>query len=133
MGRSLVPLFLRLALAVGLLAAVGARFGLIGAPAGFDALTYWTTRLWGFAPASIVPILGWIVTTVELVLGLLLLLGLRTRPAALVTGVLFLAVAAAMSFRSGLEAPFHAAIFLTAAASFAVQAMGAGRLSLDRG
>ena len=133
MGRSLVSLLLRLALALGLLAAVGARFGIIGAPAGFDALTYWTSRLWGLAPASIVPVLGWVVTVVELVLGLLLLLGLRTRHAALATGVLFLAVAVAMSLRSGLEAPFHAAIFLTAGAAFALQAMGAGRLALDRG
>ena len=131
MARSLVALFLRAVLAFGLLAAGGAALGLVGAPAGFDALSWWTSRLWGLAPAAIVPFLSWTVMVVELILALLLLLGLRTRTAALVTGVLFLAVAAAMTLRMGIEAPFHAAIFAIAGVAFAIQTIGAGRVSFD--
>jgi len=131
MGRSLVALFLRVVLAFGLLAAVGARFGLFDAPAAFDSFAFWTTRLFGLAPQAIVPVMRWIVPVLELVLALLLLVGVRTRLAALVTGILFVAVAAAMSIHAGWTAPFHAAVLTTAAAAFALQAIGAGRVSLD--
>lgn len=133
MARSLLALFLRVVLAAGLLAAVGARFGLVGAPAAFDALTWWTARLWGLAPAALVSLLGWVVVGIELVLGLMVLLGLRTRQAALVAGVLLSAVAVAMALRDGLAAPFHAALFAVAGLSFAIHQIGAGRFSVDGG
>lgn len=133
MGRSLVSLLLRLVLAAGLFASVGARFKLVDAPAGFDAFTYWTARLWGLAPASVIPVFEWVVFGVALVLGAMLLLGLRTRPAALATGILFLVVGIAMTLQIGFKAPFHAAVFTTAGAAFAVHLLGAGRASLDGG
>ena len=53
MARSLVPLFLRLVLAAGLLAAVGDRFGLISAP-GADPLNVVEIVLPG-ARISVIP------------------------------------------------------------------------------
>lgn len=133
MGRTLVSLLLRLVLAAGLLASVGARFKLLDAPASFDSFTFWTSRLWGLAPSSIVPALEWVVIVLAAVLGAMLLLGLRTRPVALTTGILFLAVGVAMALQTGIKAPFHAAVFTTAGAAFAVHLIGAGRASLDGG
>ena len=132
MARSLLPLFLRLILASGLLTAAGARFGLIAAPAAWDAFSRWTTRLWGLAPLSIQPVLGWVVVGIEIVLGLLILVGFRTRQMALATGVLLLATALAMWLRAGIQSPFHAAVFAYAGVAFTLAALGPGRIAIER-
>lgn len=132
MLRSLLPLYLRLVLASGLLAAAGARFGFIAAPAGWDALTRWTTRLWGLAPASVQPLLGWVVLAIQIVLGLLLLVGFRTRQMALATGVLLAAAAIAMAWRAGIQAPWYAGVFAYAGVAFTLAALGPGRISIEK-
>src|SRR5690606_28575983 len=133
MARSLLALFLRLVLPAGLLPAVGARRGRLAAPPALAAVTSWPARLSALAPAALVSLLGWVVVGIELVLGLLALLGLRPRQAALVAGVLLSAVAVAMALRDGLAAPFHAALFAVAGLSFAIHQIGAGRFSVDGG
>lgn len=86
-------LYLRLALAAGFLTSVSDRFGLWGAPGrpnvawgDFQRFTTYTSQLNPWVPAVLIPPLAWFVTAAETVLGFALILGLRTRYAALASG-----------------------------------------------
>ena len=96
--------YLRLALGVAFLSAVADRFGLWG-PAGtknvawgdFAHFTQYTGQLNPWAPAALIPTLAWASTGAELVLGAALILGLFTRWAALLSGILLLLFAGGIS------------------------------------
>ena len=130
--------FLRLALGVGFLSAVADRFGLSG-PAGtknvawgdFAHFTQYTGQLNPWAPAALIPTLAWVSTGAELVLGVALILGLFTRLAALLSGILLLLFAGGMSLGLGLKAPWNASVPAAAAAAFALVVLGAGPWSVD--
>src|SRR5678816_3483422 len=88
---------LRIALGVGFLSAVADRFGLwgqFGEPnvdwGNFSRFLEYTQRVNSFVPAEMIPALGIIATVAEIVLGLLLLVGWRTRATALLSALLLL-------------------------------------------
>jgi thiosulfate dehydrogenase [quinone] large subunit len=130
--------FLRLALGVGFLSAVADRFGLWG-PSGaknvawgdFAHFTQYSGQLNPWAPAALVPTLAWISTAAELVLGVALILGLFTRWAALLSGILLLLFAGGMTIGTGIKAPLDASVFSAAAGAFALAVLGAGPWSVD--
>jgi|tagenome__1003787_1003787.scaffolds.fasta_scaffold20710622_3 thiosulfate dehydrogenase [quinone] large subunit len=130
--------FLRLALGVGFLSAVADRFGLWG-PAGtknvawgdFAHFTQYTGQLNPWVPAVLIRTLAWISTGAELVLGIALILGLFTRWAALLSGILLLLFAGGMSIGTGPKAALDASVFSAAAAAFALVVLGAGPWSMD--
>lgn len=120
--RQLVPLYLRLALGAGFLSAVADRFGLWGPPGAdgvawgsFDAFLEYTALLNPWAPGSLVPLLGWTVTILEVALGLLLLVGYRTRPAAAGAGLLLLAFGLGMTWGTGVKSALDASVFAASA------------------
>ena len=88
--RRITPVFLRLVLGGAFLSAAADRFGLWG-PAGtrnaswgdFAHFVEYTAQLNPWAPAALIPMLAWVSTGAELVLGVLLILGLFTRFSAL--------------------------------------------------
>ena len=136
--RGPASVFLRLALGGAFLSAVADRFGLSG-PAGtknvawgdFAHFTQYTGQLNPWAPAALIPTLAWVSTGAELVLGVALILGLFTRWAALLSGVLLLLFAGGMSIGTGLKSALNASVFSAAAAAFALVVLGAGPWSVD--
>lgn len=136
--RRYVPVFLRLAVGVGFLSAVADRFGFWG-PSGtrnvawgdFAHFTQYTGRLNPWAPAALIPTLAWASTVAELVLGIALILGLFTRWAALLSGILLLLFAGGMSVGTGVKSALDASVFSAAGAAFALVVLGPGPWSVD--
>jgi uncharacterized membrane protein YphA (DoxX/SURF4 family) len=115
---SFSSIFLRLALGASFLSAVADRFGLWGAFGqahvawgNFGRFVEYTGKLNWFLPAAAIPALAVISTGAELLLGLLLLVGWHTRAAALLSGLLLLAFAAAMTLALGVKAPLDLSVF----------------------
>jgi uncharacterized membrane protein YphA (DoxX/SURF4 family) len=136
--RGPASIFLRLALGGGFLSAVADRFGLWG-PTGtknvawgdFAHFTQYTEQVNPWAPATLIPTLAWVSTGAELVLGVALILGLFTRWAALLSGILLLLFAGGMSIGTGLKSALDASVFSAAAAAFALVVLGGGPWSVD--
>jgi uncharacterized membrane protein YphA (DoxX/SURF4 family) len=136
--RRYVSVFLRLAVGGTFLVSVGDRFGLWG-PSGtknvasgdFVHFTEYTGQLNPWAPAALIPALAWAATGAELALGIALILGLFTRWAALLSGILLLLFAGGMSIGTGLKSALNASVFSAAAAAFALVALGPGPWSVD--
>ena len=72
------------------------------------------------------------VTISEAGLGILLILGLSTRLAGLLTWVLTLAFAGAMTFVLGIHAPLNYSVFVFSAASFFLASQAPDKLSFDK-
>lgn len=120
----LAPFLVRISLGAGFLSAVADRFGIWG-PAGTPSVAWgnyhnfiaYTARLNPWSPASFVPVLAGITTFAEAILGVLLVIGLMTRMAALFSGLLTLMFSMAMSAVLGVHAPLNYGVFVYCAAS----------------
>ncbi|HEX8281939.1 MAG TPA: DoxX family membrane protein [Pyrinomonadaceae bacterium] len=129
---------LRLALGVAFLSAVADRFGLWGAHGApgvswgdFERFTAYTAVLNWFMPGGLIPLLAWTATIVEVALGVSLILGLYTRASALLSGLLLLLFAAAMTLALGVKAPLNYSVFTAAAAAFLLAAQPSFEWSVD--
>jgi uncharacterized membrane protein YphA (DoxX/SURF4 family) len=129
---------LRLTVGGTFLVSVADRFGLWG-PSGtknvawgdFVHFTQYMGQLNPWAPAALIPALAWAATGAELVLGIALILGLFTRWAGLLSGILLLLFAGGMSAGTGLKSALNASVFSAAAAAFALVVLGPGPWSVD--
>jgi len=115
---SYAALLLRIGLGVGFLSAVADRFGLWGAFGQpnvewgtFSRFLEYTRVLNWYLPMEMIKPLGIIATGAEVLFGLLLVVGWHTRAAALLSGLLMLTFAAAMTFALGIKAPLNFAVF----------------------
>jgi uncharacterized membrane protein YphA (DoxX/SURF4 family) len=114
---SYATLLLRIGLGVGFLSAVADRLGLWG-PFGqpnvewgnFSRFLEYTHTLNWYLPAAAILPLGVIATGAEIFLGLLLLVGWRTRAAAFLSGLLLLTFGVAMTLALGIKAPLNFAV-----------------------
>lgn len=129
---------LRLALGAAFLSAVADRFGLWGAYGepgvawgDFARFTAYTATLNWFAPAGLIPALAWAATIAEVALGLGLILGLYTRASALLSGLLLLLFAAAMTLALGFKAPLNYSVLSAAAGALLLSAQDSFAWSLD--
>lgn len=109
---------LRCGLGLSFLSAVADRLGLWGAFGQpnvewgtFSRFLEYTHVLNWYLPAGMILSLGVIATSAEIVFGLLLLVGWHTRVAALLSGLLLLTFAAAMTLALGIKAPLNYAVF----------------------
>ena len=136
--QRLTPLFLRLALGITFLTAVGDRFGVWGPPGtrnvawgNFVRFTQYTALLNPWAPSAFVPVLAWTATAAEVVFGLALIVGLYTEGVALAAGVLLVLFAVGMTIGTGVHSALNGSVFSAAAAAFALSVLGPGSWSLD--
>jgi uncharacterized membrane protein YphA (DoxX/SURF4 family) len=114
---SYATLLLRVGLGVGFLSAVADRLGLWG-PFGtpnvewgnFSRFLEYTHTLNWYLPAGMILPLGIIATGAEIIFGLLLLVGWRTRTVALFSGLLMLTFAVSMTLALGIKAPLNFAV-----------------------
>lgn len=135
----MAAVFLRFALGGGFLSAVADRSGFWGPPGtflvswgNFHNFLLYTAKLNPWCPASCLPLLGVLVTIAEAGLGVLLISGFLTQLAGLLTGVLTLTFAIAMTVVLGVHAPLNYSVFVFSAASFLLASQAPDRLSVDR-
>lgn len=130
--QELAILLLRISLAAGFLSAVASRLSLWGShSSGWKAFLTYTSEVNSFAPAGIIPFLAVSSTVLETGLGLALLVGYKTRQAALGAALLSLLFAIAMSVSFGPKEPLDYSVWPVSAASFLLSCMAPYRWSID--
>lgn len=119
-------LFARIAIAMSFLSAVADRFGWWTPVLGNENVVWgnmgnfitYTGVLVPWVSKQILPVLAWLVTIAEVVLGVLLIIGYQKRIVALLSGLLLLTFAFSMMFFSSLKAPLDYSVFTASACSF---------------
>lgn len=134
----LPQLLSRIALGVGFLTTVSDRFGLF--PAGtrniewgsWDKFIDYTATLMPFLERPVVNVMGGLATFFETAIGILLIIGFKTRFTAIGSSVLTLVFAIAMTIFLGIKAPINFAVFGTCAGSLLLSTVPEYYWSLDR-
>ena len=137
-NQQLPAIYLRAALGIGYIWLVADRLGWLGAYgqphvswgdwAHFMILSRDTMS---FLPDALVTPLAVLATIGEGIFGLMLLLGLFTRWAAIGSGSLTLAFALSMTLARGIDAPIGYSVFTVSAASFLLATLPAYKWSID--
>lgn len=126
-------LLLRLALASGFLSAVASRLGLWGAKSsGWSNFLDYTAQVNSFLPKSFIPIIAVAATVLETGLGLLLLVGFKTKYAALGAAILTLLFAAAMSYSFGIKEPLDYSVFAVSCGALLLSTIPYHKWSIDQ-
>jgi uncharacterized membrane protein YphA (DoxX/SURF4 family) len=131
--------FLRFALGFSFMSAVADRFGFWG-PFGehhvawgtFARFVVYTGQLNWFLPKWTITTLAIVATCAETILAVLLLLGWRTRTAALLSGVLLLSFAVTMAAALGIKAPLDFSVFSASGGAFVLASCTEYPFSIDR-
>jgi uncharacterized membrane protein YphA (DoxX/SURF4 family) len=113
-------LYVRIALGVGFLSAVADRFGLWGKYAGwgnFATFTEYTAQVTHYLPRLFAPFLAWAATVVEIVLGILLILGLWPRWVSLASAALLAMFGISMAISFGVKSPLDYSVFAASSAA----------------
>ncbi|MEO6132514.1 MAG: DoxX family protein, partial [Saprospiraceae bacterium] len=125
-----VILYVRIALAVPYLWFVSDRLGMLGAHGqphigwgDWQHFMEYARDTMRFLPEGMVPFFAITATACEFVFGVLLLIGLFTRFAAIGSGVLSLLFAISMAISFGIESPLGYSVFAVSAASFLLAAV----------
>jgi uncharacterized membrane protein YphA (DoxX/SURF4 family) len=136
--QTVSSVFLRLALGISFLSAVADRFGAWGAYGqpnvawgNYARFVAYTAKLNWFLPAATIPALAIISTAAEILFGLLLVLGWKTRTIALLSGVLLTTFALAMTMALGVKAPLDSSVFSAAGGALLLATTANFPFSLD--
>ena len=139
-NSSKVPqLLLRIALGIGFLTTVSDRLGFLG-PFGtrniewgnWDSFITYTGTLMPFLDRPAVNIMGGIATVAEAIIGIMLIIGFKTRLAAIGSCALTLIFAIAMTLFLGIKAPVNFAVFPVCTASLLLATIPVYDWSIDR-
>ncbi|RFZ85151.1 DoxX family protein [Mucilaginibacter terrenus] len=131
-------LYTRLALGIGFLSAVADRMGWLG-PKGlhnvdwgnWDNFITYTQLLMPFLGRGAASFMGILATIAEAVFGLQLLIGYKTKLAAIGSFLLLLTFALCMAVFMGIKAPFNYSVFPASAASLLLATVVTYDWSLD--
>ena len=131
-------LVLRVVLGITMLSAVADRFGFWGAPGApgvawgnWENFIAYTQTLNAFASKSVAGILGALATFFEIVFGITLIIGFKTRISALGTSVLLLLFAIAMAASSTIKAPFDYSVLTSSTAALLLSVIGKTTFAVD--
>jgi putative oxidoreductase len=131
-------LYLRLAIGFGFIAAVLDRFGVVGnagqpniAWGNWQSFLNYTHVLLPFLSKPLSDVMGLLATIAEALFGILLIIGFKTRLAAIGSGLLTLTFAVAMMATSGWKAPFNYSVFAASAGAFLLASLPYYRWSID--
>jgi len=130
-------LLLRLALGIGFLTTVSDRLGLLPADTRniewgeWDKFIDYTATLMPFLDRSVVNVMGGLATLFETLIGVLLIIGFKTRYTAIASCALTLIFALAMTAFLGVKAPINFAVFGTCAGSLLLSTIPLYNWSLD--
>lgn len=135
MNAKIIKLFLRMGIGIGFLSAVADRFGLwpseISAWGNWENFLKYTELIIPFVPKMLIPAIGTIATSAEVLFGVCLIIGLKTELVAKLSGYLMLIFALAITFSSGIKGAFDYSVFAASAAAFALSTMREKYLELD--
>ena len=133
-------LLLRIALGIGFLVTVSDRLGILG-PAGagnkniewgnWSNFLDYTATLMPFLERPAVHIMGSMATVAEAIIGILLIIGFKTRVAAISSCILTLIFALAMTVFLGIKAPINFAVFPVCTASLLLATIPVYHWSID--
>lgn len=136
--KNIIILLLRISLGTAFLSAVSDRFGFWGAPGepgvawgNWENFIDYTGMLSFGAPAEIVELMGYAATFLEVILGILLIIGFKTKVAAYGSGLLLLLFAMAMALNIGIKTPLDYSVFSAAFAAFLLAFQSGNKWSLD--
>lgn len=136
--KGFLTVYLRLAIGIGFLSAVSDRFGWWGPPGApniswgtFHNFLAYTARLNPWFSAGWISAIGWTATICEIGFGVMLVIGYRTRLAAVSSGLLTLAFAIGMVCGIGIHPPLSYSVFVVSAASFLLATERSYPVSLD--
>jgi putative oxidoreductase len=135
---NLPSLFLRLAIGTAYLWFVSDRLGILG-PNGSPHVGWgdwphflqYARQVMSFLPARMIPFFAILATIGEFSFGLLLVLGLFTRLAAIGSGLLSFLFAVSMAVSFGIESPLGYSVFTVSAASFLLAVVPFYKWSID--
>ena len=135
---SYAQLYLRLALGIGFILPVLDRTGVFG-PAGqhniswgsWDHFLSYTNTLLPFLSRSVANIFGLLATIAEVLFGVLLIIGYKTRITAIGSCLLTLIFALCMAIFTGIKAPFNYSVFPVSAGSLLLSAIPYYKWSVD--
>ncbi|WP_161964413.1 TQO small subunit DoxD [Mucilaginibacter endophyticus] len=138
-NQKLSSIYLRVAIGISYLWEVADRFGLFG-PNGHPHVGWgdwkhfiaYAKQVMSFLPEGVVNPLATIATIGEGGFGLLLILGLFTRMAAIGSGILSLCFAVAMAISFGIDSPLGYSVFTLSAASFLLASLTQYSWTLDK-
>jgi len=123
--NDLAILIMRYAIAVTFLSAVADRFGFWGSPGeanvawgNYSNFLDYTGILNPWAPKALLPIIGGIATSLEIVFAGVLMLGIEVKKAALGSAFLLMIFAVSMTLTLGIKAPLDYSVFSACAAAF---------------
>jgi len=125
MKTSIAQLILRLSIAMSFLSAVADRLGYWGEPGelnvswgNWENFLAYSNSLNSFLPVSFGAVLAIMATVFEVVFAILLLLGIKTKQIALLSGLLLMSFAIAMTVSIGVKAPFDYSVWIGSSACF---------------
>ena len=125
-------LLLRLALSAGFISAVSSRLGLWGNySSGWGNFLAYAEKVNSFVPKSCIPSVAITATIAETLLGILLLIGFKTRLSAIATSLLTLLFAFAMTYSFGIKDPLDYSVFVFSMAAFLLSTVEQYKWSLD--
>lgn len=130
-------LLLRLALGTGFLTTVSDRLGLLPAATrnmewgNWESFITYTGTLMPFLARPAVNVMGGLATLLEASIGILLIVGFKTRQAAMASCALTFIFALAMTMFLGIKAPINFAVFSTCAGSLLLSTIPVYNWSLD--
>jgi uncharacterized membrane protein YphA (DoxX/SURF4 family) len=127
----IASLLLRFGLGATFLSAVAGRFGLWKDSSGWDGFLEYTATVNSFAPEGIIPFLAISATVLEITIGVLLIIGYKTRWAALGTALLTFVFALTMAYSFGLKSPLDYSVFVDCTAAFLLACIPNYKWSID--
>jgi thiosulfate dehydrogenase (quinone) large subunit len=122
--NKIIEWFLRIALSAGFLSAVADRFGLwskeLSAWGNWASFIKYTQSLNPYLSESIITVLGYSATALEIIFGILLLINFKTNTVAKASGILLLLFALSMTFSKSIKVPLDYSVFTASACAFAL-------------
>lgn len=132
----ILKLFLRLGVSAGFLSAVADRLGYwpanISVWGNWESFLSYTELINPMVPKSWIPGLGILATAAELILGICLLIGLKTEMTAKFSGIIILIFGLAIAFSTGIKGAFDYSVFAASGAAFAIGTIRVKYLELDQ-
>jgi thiosulfate dehydrogenase (quinone) large subunit len=133
-----ITVYLRLALGTTFLAAVTDRFGVWGAPGApnvswgdFPHFLRYAAQVNALLPPALIPLIAWLATVLETLLGLALVVGVQTRLAALASAGLLGLFALAMTVSMGVKSALNYSVFSASAGALLLAISASDTWTLD--
>jgi putative oxidoreductase len=131
--QDIATLLLRIALASGFLSAVASRLNFWGKQSsGWQNFSSYTEQVNSFVPKNFIPTIAVASTFLELVFGLLLLIGYQTSYVAYASALLTLLFAIAMTYSFGIKEPLDYSVFAFSASAFLLATFHHYKWSIDQ-